>query len=95
MWQYDQADFQVFRTRLGEIDWDEFFLSNNIDAIGQIWTDTLISDFMPNKVVTVLPLDKPFYNCYLRRLCRAKDRAHTREKYSEAIEITILMKSKD
>ena len=58
MWQYEQAEFEVFRTRLGEIDRD--FVSNDIDTIAQTCKYTLISvgyDLIPNKVVTVRPWD--------------------------------------
>ena len=58
MLQYEQADFEGFRTRLDEIGWDKCFDSNNIDTIAQTWTDMLISValyFIPNKVVTVGP----------------------------------------
>jgi hypothetical protein len=96
MWQYELADFDGFRTKLGDIDWDECFVSNDIDKIAQTWTNTLISvahDYIPNKVVTVRPWDKPFYNGYLRRLRRAKDRAHRRAKYDNTSEAWQIFRS--
>ena len=96
MWQYELADFDGFRTKLGDIDWDECFVSNDIDKIAQTWTNTLISvahDYIPNKVVTVRPWDKPLYNGYLRRLRRAKDRAHRRAKYDNTSEAWQIFRS--
>ncbi len=65
MWQYQLADFDAFRAHLENTDWDDCFESDHIDVITQRWTDTVINiarEHIPNKVVTVRPWDKPFYN---------------------------------
>jgi hypothetical protein len=89
MWQYGAADFDLFRYKLTDVDWRECFISDDIDVITQTWTNTLINiarECIPNKMVTVRPWDKPFYNGYLRRLRRAKDRAHHLAKYDNTTE---------
>ena len=58
MWQYQLADFDRYRTKLSEVDWDACYISEDIDDVTQCWTDTLISvanDCIPNKMVTVRP----------------------------------------
>ena len=89
MWQYELGDYDLYRSKLREFNWDECFASDDINVVAQAWTDTLISiarECIPNKMVTVRPWDKPFYNGYLRRLRRAKDRAHRLAKYDNTPE---------
>lgn len=89
VWQYNLADFDYFRTKLNSVNWDACFVSDDVDLVVQTWTDILINvarECIPNKVVTIRPWDKPFYNGYLRRLRRAKDRAHRLAKYDNTSE---------
>ena len=41
---------------------------------------------IPSKIVTIRPNDKPWFNNYLRRLLRTKNRAHNTAKKSNNIE---------
>ena len=89
VWQYGLANFDYFRSKLNIIDWDSCFESGDVDLVAQKWTDMLINvalECIPNKMVTIRPWDKPFYSGYLRRLRRAKDRAHRLAKYDNTPE---------
>ena len=89
VWHYGLANFDYFRSKLNIIDWDSCFDSGDVDLVAQKGTDMLINvalECIPNKKVTIRPWDKPFYNGYLRRLRRAKDRAHRLAKYDNTPE---------
>jgi hypothetical protein len=62
MWQYELADFDRYRIKLSEFNWNECFSSDDIDVTTRALTDTLISvarECIPNRLVTVRPWDKP------------------------------------
>ena len=35
MWQYQLADFDCYRTKLSEVDWDACYISEDIDDVTQ------------------------------------------------------------
>ena len=89
MWQYDMTNFDGFRQKLLDVNWEYCFTSNDADTAAQAWTDMLMNaarECIPNKLVTVRPRDKPFFNGYLRRLRRSKERAHKWAKYDNTPE---------
>jgi hypothetical protein len=83
MWDFGRADYMAFRAKIAQTNWETCFDYDYIDLVAQNWTDTLLNiarETIPNKMVTVRPWDKPFYNGYLRRLRRNKNRAHNLAK---------------
>jgi hypothetical protein len=85
MWQFKEANFDQYRQVLNNTDWDPCFESNNMDTICDSWTKKFLDISrrqIPNKDVTVRMKDKTWYNNYLRRLKRAKDRF-----YHKALEV--------
>ena len=83
VWEYDKADFGIFRDRLFSSDWDACFDSDNIDLICEKWTDTFMSvakEYVPNKNVTIRPGDAPWYTSTLRASKRKVERIHKRAK---------------
>ena len=83
IWQYDQANFDEFRDRLGNVDWEACFQHDDIDLVCGAWSGTFLNvarESIPNKVVTIRPSDKTFFTPELRRLRRNKNRAHRRAK---------------
>jgi hypothetical protein len=83
MWDFGRADYMAFRAKIAQTNWETCFDYDDIDCVAQNWTDTLLNiarETIPNKMVTVRPWDKPFYNGYLRRLRRNKNRAHNLAK---------------
>ena len=85
IWLYDSTDFEGFRQRLRDTDWDQCFLYNDIDSICDSWTSTFYNiarECIPNKVVTIRPRDKLFFNADLHKLRRKKNRLHRKAKNS-------------
>jgi hypothetical protein len=83
MWDFGRADYMAFTAKIAQTNWETCFDYDDIDCVAQNWTDTLLNiarETIPNKMVTVRPWDKPFYNGYLRRLRRNKNRAHNLAK---------------
>ena len=79
MWSYKTTDFNNFRTKLNEVDWDDCLTSNDPDTATTEWTNKLkevITAEIPHKEVTVRPTDSKWYNGYLRRLCRKQKLDH-------------------
>ena len=85
VWLYDQADYPGLRSAIEEYDWDECFQSDNVDEICDNWTNifySLISKFIPNRIVTIRPHDCPYYTSELRKQKRKLDRLHKKAKNS-------------
>ena len=81
IWQYSQADFDGLKNSLQTTNWDEHLNTEDINELASNFTTTLLNlarEFIPNKVITVRPNDKPWYNSNLRALRRRKDRLHTK-----------------
>ena len=89
MWDFANADFDLYRNALSQCKWDDCFVGNDIDRATEMWTNMVLNtakDTIPNKQVTVRPGDKPWYNNHLRRLCRRKDRLHKAAKLTNSPE---------
>jgi hypothetical protein len=79
MWDFKNADFDKFREELGNVDWNECLSLGNINDICEKWTMMFLKiaeKVITKKTVKVRPSDKSWYNNYLRRLRRFKDRDH-------------------
>jgi hypothetical protein len=79
MWDFKNANFEGLRNHLRNQNWDDCFESEDPNIVCDSWTDTfsdIVKLYINSKTVTVRPNDKGWYNTYLRRLCRVKDRAH-------------------
>ena len=79
MWSYKTTDFDNFRGKLNEVNWDECLTSNDPDTATAEWTTKLkevINAEIPHKEVTVRPSESKWYNGYLRKLCRKQKHAH-------------------
>ena len=78
IWQYNRCDFNQFRTKLWNYDWDSCFDFDNIDEIANAWTNSFLyiaRECIPNKIVKIYPNDKPFYNSKLRKFKKRCTRA--------------------
>ena len=87
MWNFKNANFDVYRQALNVVNWEECFVDqSDINIVANLWTSKLLSaaeSSIPNKNVTVRPNDKPWYRNYLRTLCRKKNRIHKKAKISK------------
>ena len=71
LWDFARGDYVAYKNKIEETNWDVYFEHDNIDSIAQNWIDTLLNvarETIPNKMVTIRPWDKPFYDGYLQRL---------------------------
>ena len=78
IWQYNLADYNLFRQQLGSVDWNTC-LEGDINESCSRWTTTFLNiarQCIPNKVVIIRPNDKLFFTPELRRLRRKKNRMH-------------------
>ena len=76
MWEFNNGNYAAYRDELSSTDWESCFSSDNIDVICVKWTDKLLKiakKHIPNKLVTIRPRDKPWFNGFLRRLRRKKE----------------------
>ena len=83
IWQYDKADLSEFRNKLTTADWDACFNHGDVDGVCGAWAETFLNiarESIPNKVITVRPSDKTFFNPELRKLRNRKNRAHRKAK---------------
>jgi hypothetical protein len=79
MWNFREANFDLFREELSNENWETCFETENIDDICNAWTakfTEIAQRVITRKRVKVRPNDKNWYNNYLRRLKRVKDREH-------------------
>jgi hypothetical protein len=79
MWSYKDANFDTFRTKLHNANWDECIESEDPDIATTRWTEKfleVVTDEIPHKDVTVRPTENRWYNGYLRKLCRKQKHDH-------------------
>ena len=82
MWNFKEADFDAYRRKLNEYDWNSCFESNNIDVICDKLTDNIIAaakQTIPNKLVSVRPHDQPWYSNTLR--CKKRSMLRSYRKF--------------
>jgi hypothetical protein len=83
VWNYNNVDHDNLCARLSEENWDECFDHNDMNDVCQSWTDKFLKiahACIPNQYVCIRPDDKPFYNSFLRKLKRQKERARKKAK---------------
>jgi hypothetical protein len=79
MWSYKTANFDNFRTKLDNVEWDECLASDDPDTATTQWTNNfleVVNGEIPHKDVTVRPMESKWYNGYLRKLCRKQRHDH-------------------
>ena len=67
MWQFNITSFDLFRLNLEKHNWEYIFLCTDIDTTCNRFTTELrniAKASIPNKEVTVMPNDKPWFNSY-------------------------------
>ena len=73
IWLYDKGDYDGFRSAAGSANWDECFVSNDMDIVCESWGEKLLHiarAFVPSKTFVIRPTDKPWYLNKLRLLKR-------------------------
>jgi hypothetical protein len=83
MWQFSRADREGLLNYMDNLDWNECFISEDVNEVSNLWTAKLLSAaklFIPHKLVMVRPYDKPFYSSHLRNMKRNVLRAFKKAK---------------
>ncbi|VDI01051.1 Hypothetical predicted protein [Mytilus galloprovincialis] len=82
--KYENANYKDFVSDLNNIDWNEHF--HSCDNINDMYSQFLniystnVNKYIPTKVVTIRPADKPFMNSTIRRKMRQRNRIHYKAK---------------
>jgi len=84
---YDRGDYNAYREKLINVDWDVLFDNNDndIDSLTSSITDVILNaaaDTIPNKIVTIRKSDPPWITSYIRKNIRKKNRLHKKAKKS-------------
>lgn len=77
IWIYEQGDFNLFRDKLSNINWDDAFLGNNLNEITEILTKTIIEaakESIPNKIITVRPNEPEWITSNIKQQIRKRKR---------------------
>ena len=83
IWSYKDGDYDGFSSAVGSANWDECFISDDVDNVCESWTKKLLSiarAFITNKAVLIRPNDKPWYTNELRLLKRKAKRWYSKAK---------------
>ena len=83
VWDFSKANVDGYVSYLEHFNWDNCFLNTSVDDSCDEISNAILSaakEFIPNKVVTIRPYDKSFYNGHLRQMKRKLNRLHERAK---------------
>ena len=83
IWDYGKANFDLFRSKLRQISWEDSFVSNDINQCCTAWTEIFLQiakESIPNKEVTIRPNDLPWYTSALRQERRKMMRLYSKAK---------------
>ena len=81
VWNYDKADFNLFRNLLSNVDWNCIIDENDIDKSVEKFTSVHIQTAeksIPNKIATIRPNEYPWINGLIRKLIRKRKRLYRR-----------------
>ena len=82
IWDYEQGDFQLLRTKAAETDWDSL-RNENLDTYATNISNRIMSiakQCIPNKVVTIKPSDPPWLTTKIKQFIRKRQRAYKKSK---------------
>ena len=88
MWDFKNSDFNGYRTALSNLDFNACFINDDVDKACNMISSLILKvakETLLNKMVTVRPNDKPWFNGELRRLLRIKERSHKKAKSTNSV----------
>ncbi|MEW8547607.1 MAG: reverse transcriptase family protein, partial [Candidatus Thiodiazotropha sp.] len=83
IWNYDRADFNLFRNLLSNADWTCILDEPDINKAVELFNNTLIltaEKAIPNKIATIRQNEYPWINGIIRKLIRKRKRLHRKAK---------------
>ena len=81
IWDFSRADTVLIRRAVGMVDWDGYFEGLDVDGRVSLLTDTIIniiSNFVPNKIITVRNKDAMWMTTEVKRALREKSKIYVR-----------------
>lgn len=70
IWMYEKGNYDLFRNKLAQINWDNAFSSDNINIIADTITEYIITaakETIPNKTVFIRPNEPEWMNSNIKR----------------------------
>ncbi|PJE77812.1 hypothetical protein CI610_03256 [invertebrate metagenome] len=86
VWLYDLGNYDKYRDRLSNVDWDSTLDSNDIDISTEQFTRyllTIANECIPNKDIIVRANDAVWMNGAIRKLIRRRKYIHRKAKQSQ------------
>ena len=83
IWKFLEANTDGYKSFHDRVKWDNCFQGKSTEQICDNITNIILSaakQFIPDKVVTIRPYDKSFYNHHLRQLKCKLNRLHNKAK---------------
>ena len=80
---YDRGDYESFRQRLSDVNWDSLFVENNVDETSTNITECILNiadKVIPNRIVQIKKTDQPWITKEIKKLIRNKNRIHKKAK---------------
>ena len=77
----------AYRNALALHDWEPYFVNDDVDVVCELWTNEFMNiskRYIPNRIATIRPKDKPYYTNNHRRAKRKLDRVHKQAKLTNA-----------
>ena len=106
IWLNDRGDYNQFRHKLNQVNWDQVSVSNNVNECAEKITDSIINaakESIPNKTVSIRPSEPQWINSQIKREIRKRKRlfrnakpkntyAHLNKFKQKRNEVTILIR---
>ena len=86
---YDRVDYNKYRTKLRNINWDTTLASDNVDECATRLSETIISaaeECIPNKNVIIRPSEPKWINSYIKNQIRQRHRMHKIAKRKHTVQ---------
>ena len=84
IWIYDRADINLIRTTISRFPWEEYFRDNhNVNWQVDFFTETILnimSNFIPNKIIKIIPSDPPWIDKNLKTMLNKQKRLYRNYK---------------
>ena len=86
IWNYDQVDFQLLRTKAAETDWASL-RDDNLDTYTTNISNRILliaKRCIPNRVVRIKPSDPPWLTLRIKKIIRKRKRAYQKAKITNS-----------
>ena len=86
IWNYDQGDFQLLRTKTAETDWASL-RDDNLDTYTTNISNRILQiakQCIPNRVVRIKPADPPWLTLRIKKIIRKRKRAYKKAKITNS-----------